>query len=126
MRSAKQQLATDIAGVKAQLAALTDIVNAMATKQSEPPRGSYTRQEFQLRHHLSERQYFKLKAAGKGPREMKTAIARGIRISVEADAAWVVEREAEAAEAPKRGRPRTVTVSTRSTEGAAAPSQRAG
>jgi hypothetical protein len=122
MSSAKQ-LATDIAEVKAQLAALTDIVNAMATKQSEPSRGSYTRPEFQLRHHLSERQYFKLKAAGKGPREMKTG-DRGVRISAEADAAWTVEREAEATEAPKRRLPRTV--STRSTEGAAAPSQRAG
>ncbi|RLP22479.1 transcriptional regulator [Mesorhizobium sp. YM1C-6-2] len=49
---------------------------------------------FCARHHLSRSSYYNLKAAGKAPREY--VVGKLIRISPEAEAAWVRDREAEA------------------------------
>ena len=50
---------------------------------------------FCARHGISERFYFKLKAAGRGPAEMQ--LGNRVLISREAAARWRAEREAESA-----------------------------
>ena len=50
---------------------------------------------FCARHGISERFYFKLKAAGRGPAEMQ--LGNRVLISREAAARWRVEREAKSA-----------------------------
>jgi hypothetical protein len=50
---------------------------------------------FCARHGISERFYFKLKAAGRGPAEMQ--LGNRVLISREAAAHWRAEREAESA-----------------------------
>jgi hypothetical protein len=58
-----------------------------------PPveRAVYTIAEFCLAHQISQAMYFKEKAAGRGPLEMKVGARR--YISFEAAAAWRSERE---------------------------------
>ena len=51
---------------------------------------------FCARHGISERFYFKLKAAGRGPAEMQ--LGNRVLISREAAARWRAEREAESAQ----------------------------
>ena len=81
----------------------------MARSKPRPPRpetdGSQQRTSEQLdaysialfcaRHGISERFYFKLKAAGRGPAEMQ--LGNRVLISREAAARWRAEREAESA-----------------------------
>ena len=50
---------------------------------------------FCARHGISERFYFKLKAAGRGPAEMQ--LGNRVLISREAAACWRAEREADSA-----------------------------
>jgi hypothetical protein len=87
-------LAADIAELKQQLSRVTDALTRLADGDR---RASFRLREWQQRHNLSESQYFKLKRQGRAPRVMQTGDA-GQRISREADADWVREREAEAAE----------------------------
>ncbi|TYO67072.1 hypothetical protein FXV83_07655 [Bradyrhizobium hipponense] len=65
------------------------------------PRAAYTIREFCAAHRISEAMYFKMRAAGLGPREMRTL--RKVAISVEAAAEWRRERENLAAEASDVG-----------------------
>ena len=55
---------------------------------------SFTIKKFRARHGLSERQYFKLKSEGRGPREMLIGNV-GKRISRAAELDWIAAREAE-------------------------------
>jgi peptidoglycan hydrolase CwlO-like protein len=125
MRRATQNLTADLADLQAQIARLTEAVESLDKKLSEPPRASYTFAEIQKRHKLSESQFFKLLREGHGPAVMSTGDV-GKRVSAEAEADWIADREeaakaeaaaakAAAAEAadttPKRRRPRTVTTS---------------
>jgi hypothetical protein len=96
--SPKQQLifalASDIAELKQQLGRAPE---ALARLAEGGTRSSYTILEWRARHNISESQYHKLRRQGRGPRLMRTGDA-GLRISIEADADWVRDREAEAAE----------------------------
>ena len=56
---------------------------------------SYTIGEFCIAERISRPMYYKLKHAGKGPREMQVGTHK--RISPEARVEWQREREAEAA-----------------------------
>ena len=56
---------------------------------------AYSIAVFCARHGISERFYFKLKAAGHGPAEMQ--LGNRVLISREAAARWRAEREAESA-----------------------------
>ena len=96
MRSAKQNLTTDIAALKEQLSSVITMLATLVSAPSEGERGSFTSKEFQKRHKLSESQYHKLRREGRGPRTMSTGDV-GVRISSEADKDWVAAREAEAA-----------------------------
>jgi len=64
---------------------------------------AYSIAVFCARHGISERFYFKLKAAGRGPAEIQ--LGNRVLISREAAARWRAEREAESA----RGSPCTPT-----------------
>jgi hypothetical protein len=57
----------------------------------EVSRAAYTIREFCAAHRISEAMYFKLRAAGLGPREMRAL--RKVTISFEAAADWRRERE---------------------------------
>ncbi len=94
--SSLKKLAADIDELKTQLTTVVETLGVLTKAISEPEAASFTIAEFCKRHHLSESQYFKLKREGRGPRTMATGSV-GVRISREADAAWVREREAEAA-----------------------------
>jgi predicted DNA-binding transcriptional regulator AlpA len=63
--------------------------------QSSHLPGSSTVAQFCARHNLSRSTFYVLLGTGKGPRVMR--IGRRVLISDQADADWVVEREAEAA-----------------------------
>lgn len=58
---------------------------------TELPRAAFTIKEFCEAHRLSEAMYYKIRAAGLGPREMRAM--RKITISVEAAQQWRRERE---------------------------------
>jgi hypothetical protein len=62
-------------------------------KSTEPevPRAAFTIKEFCAAHRISEAMYFKLRAAGLGPREMRAL--RKVTISLEAATDWRRERE---------------------------------
>jgi hypothetical protein len=62
-------------------------------KPTEPevPRMAFTIKEFCESHRISPAMYFKLRAAGLGPREMRAL--RKVTISVEAAAEWRRARE---------------------------------
>jgi hypothetical protein len=64
------------------------------------PREAYTIPEFCKAHRISESMYFKLRAAGLGPREMRAL--RKVTISVEAAAEWRRARENAAQAAAER------------------------
>jgi len=68
---------------------MSDVSNAVVAK------GGYSIKQFCVRWDICPATYYNMKKAGKGPREMEV-LGRKI-ISVEADAAWSREREAEAA-----------------------------
>jgi predicted DNA-binding transcriptional regulator AlpA len=87
-------LAADIAALKQQLSRVTD---ALARLAEGDRRVSLTIAEWCARHGLSESQYHKLRKQNRAPRALKIGSA-GLRISIEADADWVRDREAEAAE----------------------------
>jgi hypothetical protein len=55
------------------------------------PREAYTIPEFCEAHRLSESMYYKLRAAGLGPREMRAL--RKVTISLQAATDWRRERE---------------------------------
>lgn len=55
------------------------------------PRSAFTIKEFCQAHRLSEAMYFKLRAAGLGPREMRAM--RKVTISIEAAEQWRRARE---------------------------------
>jgi hypothetical protein len=57
---------------------------------------SFSIPEFCERNRISESQYHKLRREGRGPRLMSTGSA-AVRISREAEADWIREREREAA-----------------------------
>jgi hypothetical protein len=59
------------------------------------PRAAYSIREFCEAHRISVRAYFKMKAEGWGPTEMR--IGKRVVISLEAAARWRAEREAAAA-----------------------------
>jgi hypothetical protein len=61
---------------------------------SEVPRAAYSIPEFCEAHRICEAFYYKLRAAGLGPREMRTL--RKVTISVEAAAEWRRTRETAA------------------------------
>lgn len=63
----------------------------LAPAEREVPRAAFTIKEFCEAHRISEAMYFKLRAAGLGPREMRAL--RKVTISVEAAAHWRRERE---------------------------------
>jgi hypothetical protein len=78
-----------------------------ADKQSQPksaepalPRAAFTIKEFCEAHRLSEAMYFKLRAAGFGPREMRTG--RKVTISMEAAKEWRRARENSSQAVPER------------------------
>jgi hypothetical protein len=96
--SAPKKLAADIEELKTQLAAVVATLGVLVNAINEPEAGSFTIRQFCKRHRISESQYHKLRREGRGPRTMATGSV-GVRISHEADAAWVREREEEAAEA---------------------------
>jgi hypothetical protein len=58
-------------------------------------RATYTIKEFCHAHRLSEAMYYKLRAAGLGPREMRAL--KKVTISIEAAAEWRRQREAATA-----------------------------
>jgi hypothetical protein len=101
MQCPKQNpVASDIAGLHEELRRLAASVAALANSVGEGVQGSYTLKQFLARHHLSESQYHKLRRAKRGPRTMSTGEV-SVRISRQAEADWVREREAEArADAP--------------------------
>jgi hypothetical protein len=61
-------------------------------------RVAYTIPEFCRAHRLSESMYYKIRAAGLGPREMR-ALSK-VTISVEAASDWRRERESKAMNSP--------------------------
>ena len=61
---------------------------------------AFTINQFCAAENISRSLYYKLKAAGKGPREMHLGAA--VRISKEARADWRREREAEASAADEK------------------------
>ena len=63
-------------------------------EQPEVPRAAYSIPEFCEAHRICEAFYYKLRAAGLGPREMRTL--RKVTISIEAAAEWRRARETAA------------------------------
>jgi hypothetical protein len=63
--------------------------------EAEVPRAAYSIPEFCKAHRICEAFYYKLRAAGLGPREMRTL--RKVTISVEAAEEWRRAREVAAA-----------------------------
>jgi hypothetical protein len=81
-------------------------LNSTATKalfgatEAEVPRAAYTIPEFCTAHRISQAMYFKFRAAGFGPREMRTG--RKVTISLEAAEQWRRARENAAQAGPER------------------------
>jgi hypothetical protein len=73
--------------------AKTDSPQQHAVSIEHEPLDTYSIAQFCARHGISERFYFKLKAAGRGPAEMQ--LGNRVLISREAAARWRAEREAE-------------------------------
>jgi hypothetical protein len=96
MRASKKVSAsTDIADLHEELHRLATSVATLITAAGEDQRNSWTLKEWMRRHGLSPSQAYKLFRAGKGPELMLVGdIAK--RVSREADAKWVREREAAA------------------------------
>ncbi|WP_441260719.1 hypothetical protein AB7008_41660 [Bradyrhizobium sp. 521_C7_N1_3] len=63
----------------------------LADVSGREPRAAFTIKEFCEAHRLSEAMYYKIRAAGLGPREMRAM--RKITISIEAAKDWRRERE---------------------------------
>lgn len=63
---------------------------------------AYSIDGFCAAHDISPTTYFKLKAEGSAPDEMR--VGRRVRISVEAAARWRAEREAQRAAEERKGR----------------------
>jgi hypothetical protein len=97
MRSAKQNLAAEIAALKEQLASVVATLAALVNASALGERGSYSIKEFLARHRLSESQYHALRHQGRAPRTMRTGSV-GVRISRDAERDWILERERDAAE----------------------------
>jgi len=104
MRSATQNLVSEIAALKEQLASVLATLAALANAAAVGDRGSYSIKEFLGRHRLSESQFHKLRREGRGPRTMRTGSV-GVRVSRAAERDWVREREREAVEAVTNARP---------------------
>jgi len=68
-------------------------------RELPPAAAAFTIEEFCAAHRLSPSMYFKLKAAGEGPREMHVGARR--LISYEAASVWRREREVETATLPE-------------------------
>jgi hypothetical protein len=101
MRSNKLSLAADITDIKEQLAALTTAVTILTRFAEQGEIASFTIAEFRVRNRLSESQFHKLQREGRGPRVMSIGSV-GRRISREAEADWVRDREAEASASGRR------------------------
>ena len=95
MRSAKQNVASEIAALKEQLASVVATLVALANAAAVGERGSYSIKEFLARNQLSESQYYKLRRQGRGPRVMSVG-ACGVRISRQAELDWIAARETDA------------------------------
>jgi hypothetical protein len=104
--------------MRAQLAkaveAFTEIIERIDARRAVG-RASFTLPEFAQRHGMSQSHLYVLIAEGRGPDLMLTGKA-GKRVSLPAESRWIEarEREAEAAEAPKRvvGKARSATVNS--------------
>jgi|KBSMisStaDraftv2_1062788.scaffolds.fasta_scaffold1714543_2 hypothetical protein len=92
--STKQDVSATIIALAEQVAGLHDKLDDLTAAVKETDRTSSRRKEFMARHALSEGQWHALKVAGKLPRLMRTGIT-GFRISKQAEADWIAEREAE-------------------------------
>jgi hypothetical protein len=79
------------------ITASSNHMNSTATKalfgatEAEVPRAAYTIPEFCTAHRISQAMYFKLRAAGFGPREMRAG--RRVTVSLEAAVQWRRARE---------------------------------
>jgi hypothetical protein len=91
--------------LKADLTAISEAISRLSDREEA---GSFSLSEFCRRHRFSEAQYHKLKRAGRGPRTMVTGDA-GVRISREAEADWILERERDAKANPKPPRSKTAS-----------------
>jgi hypothetical protein len=67
MRSAKQNLGSEIAALKEQLASLVAMFGALANAAAVGERGSYSIKEFLARHRLSESNFTNCAAKGAVP-----------------------------------------------------------
>jgi hypothetical protein len=94
MRSAKQNLAAEIATLKGELAIVVATLKALAKAASEGEPASFTIKQFLARHKLSESQYHALRREGRAPRTMRTGSV-GVCISRDAEHDWIRERERE-------------------------------
>jgi hypothetical protein len=81
-------------------------LNSTATKapfgatEAEVPRAAYSIPEFCTAHRICEAFYYKLRAAGLGPREMRAG--RRVTVSMEAAKEWRRARETASQAVPER------------------------
>jgi hypothetical protein len=75
----------------AKLKRTTSDSTAVGNEDPEVPRAAYSISEFCKAHRICEAFYYKLRAAGLGPREMRTL--RKVTISIEAAGEWRRARE---------------------------------
>jgi hypothetical protein len=87
--------ADDIAELLAQNTRLAELISMLVERVDVGNAASFTIRTFCKRNGLSESQYHKLRREGRGPRTMSTGDV-GVRISREAEAEWIRERECEA------------------------------
>lgn len=87
----RNSAAVEVAGLVDQL---SGAVQAL-TRLVQNDKSSFTIPEWCQRHGLSESMYHKLRREGRGPRTMEVG-PQAVRISLQADADWVAEREAAA------------------------------
>ena len=98
MRSTKQNFVADIDVLKGQLSDVLAMLVALANAARESEAASFTLKKFLARNQLSESQYHKLRRQGRGPRVMSVGSC-WVRISRQAELAWIVAREAEVEDA---------------------------
>jgi hypothetical protein len=96
MRTNQQNLADGIAALREQLTSVTNTLAKLANAVNDGDRTSFSIKEFIARNGLSASQFHKLQREGHGPRVMRTGNV-GVRISADAERAWIKEREKEAA-----------------------------
>jgi len=82
---------------------LTAVIKAAVEQVAHAAnRGSWTIREFCQRHSISECQYHRLRTQGRGPKTMNVG-SQGLRISRQAEADWVADREREERKRPWHG-----------------------